>query len=348
MTNTSFYKSSSLVKIFYIFILIILWIISGWNTKNGDLDNYELMYSYDFSADFFENLDVGFMYILSIFKGLGFSFQQFHVYIYFIYFLFVGWFIYKSSKKPVAAILVYILLFFFRDCITLRNSLSVIFLLLALYAYTRKGLKHKKIYFIVAILIASTIHVSFLAYLILLCSNNKINYKWLLCTSLGLAFVADTILSSVISLNLFSNNADFQNKYNDYLLGSSWFTPIMATATLLMNYNLTKKSLSLKGYGAASYSDYVIKSLLNISTILFVIVIFSSISMVAMRYFYNYFMFAYIFIFNRLYCEELPKSNKLTNTRICFWGTVAWVFLWLVYMSGVSMNIPIILNNNSF
>lgn len=240
-------------------------------------------------------------------------------------------------------------MFFFRDCIFLRNSIADIFLILALYAYTCKDLKYKNIYFTIGILLASSIHVSFIFYLILLISNSiKISYKWILFVSLIMAYGAHTILGVVVSSDLFSNNIGFQNKYNDYMESSAWFTPIMATISLLLNYTLVKKTLMLNKTEKNSREHYRIQSLLNISNILFIVILFSSISMVVMRYFYNYFMFAYPFLFNRLYCDGFFNRRKLLEARIIFWCVVIWVFLWIVCLSNVNMNIPIILNNNSF
>lgn len=348
MTHPQSYKKSPLVVIPYIFLLLILWIISGWNTKNGDLDNYETLYGYNFSSDLLENLDVGFMYILSVFKDFDFSFQQFHIYIYLFYIGFIGWFIYNFSKRPILALSIYILLFFFRDCITLRNSLADIFLLLGLYAYTDKNLKFRNIYYILGILLAGSIHISFLAFLILLFCDIKIEYKWTLGLSLILAYAAHGILASIVSVGALSNNVGFQNKYQDYLESSSWFTPIMASITLLLNYFLIKKSLNIKENNERSVEDFRMQKLLNISNILFSIIIFTSISMVSMRYFYNFFMFAYIFIYNRLYCENIHFCKKLKQARILFLLSILWVFLWLVCFSNISANIPVILSNNNF
>ncbi|MDE6019491.1 MAG: EpsG family protein, partial [Ruminococcus sp.] len=265
-----------------------------------------------------------------------------------IYIGFIGLFIYKTSKKPIIALSIYILLFYFRDCITLRNSLADIFLLLALYAYTNKELKYQKLYFIIGIVLAGSFHISFLAFLVLLCSDIRINYKLVLILSLLMAYAAHGILGSIVSMDLFSDNVRFQNKYGDYLSSSSWFSPIVAAITLWLNYILVKKSLTVKVFNEESSNDFRIKRLLNISTILFGVIIFTSITMVTMRYFYNYFMFAYIFIYNRLYCENIKLTKKLKNARTMYWCVVIWVFLWLVCFSNISVNIPVILRNNSF
>lgn len=348
MRVTRLTKKSPLVRFLFISTLLLLWIIAGWNTKNADLESYEEYYRWNFSGDFFENLDVGFMYILSVFKDFGCTFKQFHIYIYLIYISFIGCFIYKVSKRPIFALFIYILLFFFRDCITLRNSLADIFLLLSLFAYTYKGLKYKNIYFVCGILLASSIHISFIAFLILLFSDVKLDYKWVLVFSLLCAYGAHGILSSIVSMDLFSSNALLQNKYEDYLTSSSWFSPIMASTTLLINYVLIKKTFNVKGYKEASREDFRMKKLLDISNILFLVIIFTTISMVTMRYFYNFFMFAYIFVYNRLFCENIHYSRKLKRARIFFWFAIMWVFLWLVCVSNVGMNIPVILSNNSF
>lgn len=346
--NTVAKTNTKHISLVYLAILAVLWILSGWNTKNGDLDNYELMYSYQFSADLKENLDVGFNYILSVFNDMGCTFAQFHIYIYLIYIGFIGWFIYSYSRKPLIGLATYALLFFFRDCITLRNTLAAAFLIAALLIYTNNQIKTRKVWFTVLILVASSIHVSFLLLLGLLFSGMKINYKWVFIGGLVFAYASHSILGAFVSLDIFSDNTGFQNKYDDYMSSSSWFSPIFVATTLLGNYIVTKRTLELREINDDSIEDQRLKHLLDISSILFVIIVFSSISMTVMRYFYNFFMFSNVFLYNRLYCEGLPWSNKLKHARIMYWGFVWWVFFWLVYMSNISMNIPIILHNNSF
>lgn len=339
---------SPTAKITYFLFLLILWVISGWNTKNADLDNYILMYSNNFSLDIKENLDVGFMYILSIFNDIGYTFDQFHICIYLLYLAFIGWYIYRYSGKPIVGLTTYVFLFFFRDCITLRNSLAAAFFIAALIIYTNNEIKSRKIWFAILILIASSIHISFLVLFGLLFSSMKINYKWVFIGGLFFAFASHSILGAFISMDFFSDNSEFQNKYDDYMSSSSWFSTIVISATLLANYIVTKKTLELVEFNKNDINHLRLKHLLEISSILFVIIVFSSISMTVMRFYYNYFMFANIFLYNRLYCEGLPVNNKLKKIRLMYWGFVWWIFYWLVYMSNISLNIPIILQYNSF
>ena len=146
-----------------------MWIIGGWNTDNGDFGNYEEMYNNDFLAMTLSSTpDYGFFLVLELFKTFGFTLIQARIFIYLVFILTLSYVIFKFCRRPVLALFLYFVVFYFRDVITLRNTVAMIFLLIGIVYLISENTKYKKIKYSVCILIASTIHISFLFYFILL------------------------------------------------------------------------------------------------------------------------------------------------------------------------------------
>lgn len=138
-------KKKSLLELCCLIVLFtIMWIMSGWNTYNTDMENYEISYSIVSPERIsFTQLDFGAHVIEYFFSNYGFGYEEYRIAIYFICLLVIFYITIQWSETPVLVIIFYLLEHFLRDCIETRNFIASIFVLLAIHLY----LKNKKSYY---------------------------------------------------------------------------------------------------------------------------------------------------------------------------------------------------------
>lgn len=156
---------------FYYLIFILLWILFAFNTYNVDMDNYKNVF---YNIELYD-IDYGFKILCLILKNFGADYKLL-VLIIATFSLFIILTVIKKYTKNVTFVLLLYLVFpFFLDIIQIRNTLAMA---ISIYAMTFliDKVAHYRIKYIVLILIASSIHISAISYLIfLLCDLPK---KW--------------------------------------------------------------------------------------------------------------------------------------------------------------------------
>lgn len=321
--------------IFYGIIFIIMWIIGGWNTDNGDFSNYEEMYTYDILAMTTSNTpDYGFFLILEGFKLLDLSLIQARIVIYFIFLTTLSFLIFKLSKRPILVVLLYFLTLYFRDVILLRNTVAMIFLYIGIYFYISQEYKHRKIIFFFMVLIATTIHISFLFYLVVLLADKNIKFGWIAWGSILLAFIGKPILSLFSSYIVSEENGQLQQKVGSMLESGSYFSLIICTIVVLLSVYMCKEA-----YRIVKIKSIVsCKAILDINVIMSCILVLTSVTMSFIRMFYNILFFDYILVSNALFYRK-----KISFVQILWF---VWIYLWAFWMSNVSSNFSRILANN--
>lgn len=314
-----------------------MWILGGWNTDNGDFSNYEAMFTYDIVNMTTSNTpDYGFFLILELFKLLGLSFIQARIVIFLIYVITLSYASLKLSRKPFVVLLLYFITFFFRDVITLRNTIALIFLIHAIVIILDEKAKYKKIKFCILNFIAVTIHISFIIYFLLLLVDKKLNLKIIAISSIMLTFVSKPILTLFSGYIISDENGQMQNKVEGMLGSSSYFSPIICSITVILSVLLCLEANKL--IKKRGYVDKKAHLITNMNAVLMVILIMTSLSMTFIRVYYN------ILLFDMILISNVMIFNKKYTPLQLVW--VCWIFLWSFIMSNVSLNFTRILTHN--
>lgn len=209
-------------RIIYIAFFFLLWFLSGWNTFNEDYDNYESRYNYvsNEGADI-SKLDFGYDLIQGLFASRGVDFETYHIVIYGIAILALGYFIYKWSLNPLFVVFFYFFFHFLRDTVELRNFLASIFVLYTLFFYGRDTNK-SRILIMLLLFLGFSIHMSFILYLPFIFADckKKLRYKSFLLLSFFASLIAGTLFGFGAS---FLNFSGLEDKVADYSsIESTW------------------------------------------------------------------------------------------------------------------------------
>ena len=328
-------RHNKITFIIFILISLIMWVIGGWNTDNGDFSNYEEMYTYDILAMTVSNTpDYGFYLIFEVFKIFGFSLIQARIVIYLVFLITLGIVILRLCRRPVLVLLLYFLVFYFRDVILLRNTTAMIFLLIGMKFYLSEKIKYKKIILSIFILIASTVHISFVFYFIILFADKKIRFSWIACGSIILAFIGKPIFGLLFKNLVSEENGQLQQKADTLMESGSYVSLVICSITVILSVLMCREAYR------KMKSDNLSKSVFNINVIMTVILILTSISMSFIRMFYNLLIFDMVLMFN------MASKQKSFSILQIIW--ILWIYLWSFWMSNVVSNFGRILANNSF
>lgn len=184
---------------------VLLWILWGWNSWNGDYESYEEIYysigSYGLDVSTFEK---GYKFFNSIIFGLGFEYQSFMIIYSFIILTIIYFFVRQSTYSALFTLFYFII--FIMSYVFLRNYFAdALFLHFVLLSYNLKNSKKRNV--IISILlftIAFFFHsTALLFFVFLLVYFEKLNTKRLLFLILALVIL---LFSSVgVFLSIFSD-----------------------------------------------------------------------------------------------------------------------------------------------
>ena len=326
--------------IFSFFAWTLMCVIAGWNIENPDLDNYANYYngSADLEISLLHLLNPGYSLIIKIFNGIGVPFFYFRLIFYISYYTFVLALILKKSRRPCVVIMIYSFLQFFVDTIQMRNAMATFFLLSGLFGFIDKRIKYNKAWLIVNLFIASSIHVTFALYFLLLFADRKINVKALFCLVLVLCVSVKYFLPSI---NL-EFNEGLSARAEGYLERSSVFALWINLFLVGLNYYIVRHSFK---FVKTQYPKDVEQKVLNINLLLFLIVVpLSGVNMIFLRLFFNVLLFNTVVVFNNYYRttqKQLRKSRKLSYMLYAVVAFMIWVGL-----SDVGRSVSGILHNN--
>ena len=157
-------------------LLLLIWLLYGWNSWNGDRDAYE--FKYESNLLLIWGTEVGYGYLNTLGKQLGLAYQDFQIFIATITLLLIWRYINAQGKSPFLLLLIYALCFFPLDYVLMRNSLAFAIVLQALLFLSQGDKKGRMIYGVL-ILLASTIHQSSLIYLpLIFISLDRVYRPW--------------------------------------------------------------------------------------------------------------------------------------------------------------------------
>lgn len=192
-------------------IILLCFLFSGRSSLVPDTLNYEAIYNQNIASD--DNIEIGFLYLCCLFKNLGFSFREFlfiitllcleSVYYYSTFF---------TSKGNAGTIILLLISYFglYYYGIVLRSAIAITLCYCGIVNSLRKRSFLSKLSLILIIIIASTIHISTVLFILVFIAFFKIpSYllKTIIClsifflTSTSVIPISQYIYSLTIALN---------------------------------------------------------------------------------------------------------------------------------------------------
>lgn len=147
-------------------ILIYSWLLFGFNTMNGDYELYERMYIESTKVESLLSYEAGYKLLMFIGNSMGLSFQDFFKLIAAIILGLLGFVSFKYSKFPALFLSIFLIVYLPIEYVLLRNFLAFSFVLIGLVSYFN-GDRKSKVILLSMILVATTIHISSLFYLLI-------------------------------------------------------------------------------------------------------------------------------------------------------------------------------------
>lgn len=295
-----FQKSKLLNYLYFLFVCLL---VCG-NYNNGDYLAYERMYNAVFFEDISSFYEVGYKLLMIAGKLHGLTYQEFYSLIIMVPLFIVDRFIIKYSKLPFLCFVIFTIVYLPLDYVLLRNFISFSIILIGLEQILEKR-KHAFYKYFCCVIIASTIHVSSLFYLILFWGRNKSRLKiknilfYILLMFLFFILVTRSLSQEEV--------VDRTEEYSASILGFLILSFIQIVNLLIVNlFYRYKKTIS----GFYDEKDYLI---ININILLlFLVILYWSVGIFS-RIFRHVSIINMIFFMNILsyYCNRLSHTRKL-------------------------------------
>lgn len=145
------------------------------NYHNMDFNNYYTLYLSNNGSISARNVEIGFKFLMFISNKIGLSFNAFRIGIALMGYIMIFNTIKKYSSNPNLVFSIYLIYPFINDVIQIRNFLAASIVVFS-FRYLLESGKYNSLKYISGILIASTIHLSSLFYLIFIIAK-YINHK---------------------------------------------------------------------------------------------------------------------------------------------------------------------------
>lgn len=228
-------------KVLAVFVFLFIWQLWGWNSWNGDFDQYKNFFNVlgRFGQNAIE-AEVGYQLINNFFYFLGFDFQEFMIGYSLIILGIIFYFVTRSPFPAIFSILYVVV--FIMDYVFMRNYMAnaLFFLFLAIAIQEPK---HYKMKAVIVLLIALSFHNTALFYLLfglLLVEKMRLKTLFIIIAAGAAVLISSwTIFISNIS------NSIIAAKIDHYATGDSPIGPAamhaLSVASLLLFVYFTRK-----------------------------------------------------------------------------------------------------------
>lgn len=258
-------------KVVACFVFGLMWVLFGWNYWNGDYDMYEAMYEnqYELLIDVFK-YEGGYDVLMLISNLWGFNFQEFLIIISAFILLSLFRFLLVFSKFPPIVALFFMFALFPLQYVLLRNFLAFAIVLHGMISLL-KDAKYKYIKYVLAVLIACTIHISSFFYLLFLPAF----FKKKIAPKNIYILVALTLILFILSLNLISAIIDLSPKERNLVYDTGFFQFLLYSLIQIANLYFISHFLHKKDDPNSSDFDIMNKNILYVNILmLFLIVLY--------------------------------------------------------------------------
>lgn len=165
--------------IFFLSFIIIFLLMSGYRNTSGlsnDLSNNELEYL-NIINGLNSNYEIGYVLLMKVGGGFTQDFYIFRNVVIGVFLFFLFWAIRKWAPSPHYVIALFSSYLIILSSEQLRYFLAFVIFVIGLFILVYSNSKHKKIVFSCFIILATTIHLSFVIYFIFLISDFSVKSK---------------------------------------------------------------------------------------------------------------------------------------------------------------------------
>ncbi|MDE6040532.1 MAG: EpsG family protein [Muribaculaceae bacterium] len=295
-------------KVLAVLFLVLMWLLWGWNTDNGDYYNYELTYRYVvylFQSDY----EIGFKFLMFGGELLGLSYQQFLQVLSLIILLLWSNVIFRLTDYPALALTIVFWIFFPIDYVQLRNTLAFAIVMQGLLCWI-KFPRYGVIAFALTVLLASTIHSSSIFYL-----SFVILYfikDWSLYRILAIATVIGVLALGLRSVIF--NHLTIQTEGRTEYYTSSAALTIIYTFIQLVNACICIKIYEYVEDEGMDSSLFKLVAGFNI--LLMLLIPLYSTTAIVVRLFRNLILFDTLFYVNLLVDRDTPRQYAVYGVAL--------------------------------
>lgn len=206
------------------FMFLSLLLIMGLVVDIADYSNYKAFYYGSQYVDFFDfdvaaaqyynvKSDIGYMLLNRLSYDYGLDYSYFRFVSTLVFLLLMTYIVYKITNNIALVIVLYMIYPFTLDAIQVRNFMAEILLALSIYLWAKRVKCHNAVY-ILLMLIASTLHKSFIIYVPFAlffymreCKKINVLYKVFLLIGLLMPLYESIIISRFADILLLIQNA---------------------------------------------------------------------------------------------------------------------------------------------
>lgn len=239
----------------FVCLVVFTWFVAAFCTQHADYATYYTRYmNYERLSSLTE---VGFTWIMILFHKLAFSFDLFLCVAYAFTIGTVAWFIRKYSPNYTLCFALYSVFPYCIDSVQLRNTIAFCIFLIGLNSLLKEGemLKIKRVsFFVISVIIASTIHFSAILFLLVLIPYFLDIRKTTIVTAIvtGILILVGNVnlLAKVATVFVSSSKMDSVlgriSKYGLHNIHSIQLAMIIPTVFILLFSWASKYNLSLE------------------------------------------------------------------------------------------------------
>jgi len=242
-------------RLFSVLLIALLWLLVWGATDNADYRNYKMKYEMISESGYVNEFHVfsefGFAFLMKIASLMSLNYSGFLFVVSFVALLLIDSTVVRYCKNTNYVYLLYFVFPFFLNAVQIRNFLAMSLLVFSI-RYIVDDYKLKKIRFLVLILFASLIHVSFVVYaplVFITMKKRKTLIGLLVVISISLSAVLVVSGNSLTQLGLFLSDATGQEKVALWLSTRtrfgfvvSWLTQITIFALAVFSRNVWLQS----------------------------------------------------------------------------------------------------------
>lgn len=222
-------------------IAIVVLIVLNYGLKN-QWDLYNYAYKYNTVMTDSSGREIGFQILMKFFNFLNLDFTTFRIIMLIIGLILILIHIKRITKDASFFVLIYMSYFAFLDGQQIRNFYALIILMCA-FKYLFDDTRASTIKYIVLILLASSIHTSFLIYFVLLIAKSKINISKLMLKLIPIMVVFMLIIArftNIQSLLLGAFSMEEDSRGSSYSQATSNLAWIVPSAIYIWNILIVK------------------------------------------------------------------------------------------------------------
>jgi len=215
-------KSSKIVSAL---LLILMWVLYGWNTGNADYMSYNIGYYYNAVSNINWSKEVGFQLLCKLFYKFGLQYNQFLVIISIIGLVLITSTVRRYTKNVAFILAIYFIFPFMLDVVQVKNFMAMAIVVFALRFLIEKK-KWGKVKYIILVMFASTLHYVALFYFLFLLTEvrnaKRLIYFSLAAASIGVVISYTDLIPQIVAV--ITPNAEVY----------SWFTARMNLGIIII------------------------------------------------------------------------------------------------------------------